>query len=142
MEETASQLKNREKSTQDMKRLDDDLEAAIRKIKNNPRIAPTEIDGLYTSLVNQMNKQMVALQDMVKQQKVAEEQARLRKIQQELELEKKRKEEGGGREQGKNSIWKPEERLKRSRGENRRRRIKRPQLLFRFVEFLCNNINL
>jgi len=97
MEETASQLKNREKSTQDMKRLDD--EAAIRKIKNNPRTAPTEIDGLYTSLVNQMNKQMVALQDMVKQQKVAEVQARLRKIQQELELEKKRKEEGGGREQ-------------------------------------------
>ncbi|RLU19197.1 hypothetical protein DMN91_007754 [Ooceraea biroi] len=69
MEETASQLKNRERSTLDMKRLDDDLEVAMRKIKDNPRIAPTEIDGLYTSLVNQVNKQMAALQDMVKQQK-------------------------------------------------------------------------
>lgn len=102
-------MKNRERSTQDMKRLDDDLEVAIRKIKNNPRIAPTEIDGLYTSLVNQVNKQMASLQDMVKQQKVAEEQARLRKIQQELELEKKRKEE--------------EERRKREDEENRRKKL-------------------
>lgn len=92
-----------------MKRLDDDLEAAIRKIKNNPKIAPTEIDGLYTSLVNQVNKQMASLQDMVKQQKVAEEQARLRKIQQELELEKKHKEE--------------EERQKREEEDNRRKKL-------------------
>lgn len=93
----------------DMKRLDDDLEAAIRKIKNNPRITPTEIDSLYTSLVNQVNKQMATLQDLVKQQKIAEEQARLRKIQQELELEKKRKEE--------------EERRKREEEENRRKKL-------------------
>jgi len=46
---------------------------------------------------------------MVKQQKVAEEQARLRKIQQELELEKKRKEE--------------EERRKREEEENRRKKL-------------------
>ncbi|KAL0131777.1 hypothetical protein PUN28_002966 [Cardiocondyla obscurior] len=109
MEETVSQLKSRENSTRDMKRLDDDLETAIRKIRNNPKITPTEIDGLYTSLVNQVNKQMATLQDMVKQQKVAEEQARLRKIQQELELEKKRKEE--------------EERRKREEEENRRKKL-------------------
>lgn len=109
MEETASQLKNREKSTQNMKKLDDDLEKAIRKIKDNPKIAQAEIDGLYTSLVNQVNKQMASLQDMVKQQKVAEEQARLKKIQQELELEKKRKEE--------------EERRKKEEEENRRKKL-------------------
>lgn len=92
-----------------MKKLSNDLEIAIRKIKDNPRIVPTEIDNLYTSLVNQMNRQMAALQDMVKQQKIAEEQARLKKIQQELELEKKRKEE--------------EEERKREEEENRRKKL-------------------
>ncbi|XP_011152240.2 myosin heavy chain 95F isoform X2 [Harpegnathos saltator] len=93
IEEVANQLKNQEKSSRDMKRLENDLEMAMEKIKRNPRITPAEIDDLYTSLVNQVNKQMADLQEMVKQEKVAEEQARLRKIQQELELEGKRKEE-------------------------------------------------
>lgn len=109
MEETVNQLKNRDKSSRDMKRLENDLEMAMDKIKRNPRITPTEIDGLYTSLVNQVNKQMADLQDMVKQEKVAEEQARLKKIQQELELEKKRKEE--------------EERKKREDVEHRKKKL-------------------
>lgn len=109
MEETATQLKNREKSSRDMKRLENDLEMAMDKIKRNPRITPTEIDGLYTSLVNQVNKQMADLQNMVKQEKVAEEQARLKKIQQELELETKRKEE--------------EEHKKREEEEHRKKKL-------------------
>ncbi|XP_032673901.1 myosin heavy chain 95F isoform X2 [Odontomachus brunneus] len=109
MEETASQLKNREKSSRDMKRLENDFEMAMDKIKRNPRITPTEIDGLYMSLVNQMNRQMADLQNMMKQEKVAEEQARLKKIQQELELEKKRKEE--------------EERKKREEEEHRKKKF-------------------
>ncbi|XP_015432776.1 PREDICTED: myosin heavy chain 95F isoform X3 [Dufourea novaeangliae] len=108
MEETSKQLKNREKSMNDIKRLQDDLEAAIKRIKDNERIKPAAIDSLYTNLVNQVNMQMASLQDMVRQQKIAEEQAKLRKIQQELELEKHRKEE--------------EERKKREEDENRRRK--------------------
>lgn len=79
------------------------------KIKRNPRITPTEIDSLYTSLVNQVNKQMADLQDMVKREKQAEEQARLRKIQQELELENKQKEE--------------EERRKKEEEEHRKKKL-------------------
>lgn len=108
MKETSKQLKNREKPMNDIKRLQDDLEAAIKKIKNNEKIKSVEIDSLYTNLVNQMNKQMVSLQDMVKQQKIDEEQAKLKKIQQELEFEKQRKEE--------------EERKKREEEENRRKK--------------------
>ncbi|XP_078051109.1 myosin heavy chain 95F jaguar isoform X4 [Augochlora pura] len=108
MEETSKQLKNREKSMSDLKRLHDDLDAAIKRIKNNERIRPAEIDSLYTNLVNQVNKQMASLQDMVRQQKIAEEQARLKKIQQELELEKQKKEE--------------EERQKREEEDNRRKK--------------------
>lgn len=108
MEETSEQLKNREKPMGDIKRLQRDLNAAIEKIKMNEKIKPVEIDSLYTNLVNQVNKQMALLQDMVEQQKIAEEQARLRKIQQELELEKQRKEE--------------DERKKREEEENRRKK--------------------
>lgn len=108
MEETSEQLKNREKPMGDIKRLQRDLNAAIEKIKMNEKIKPVEIDSLYTNLVNQVNKQMALLQDMVEQQKIAEEQARLRKIQQELELEKERKEE--------------DERKKREEEENRRKK--------------------
>lgn len=124
MEDTAGQLKNREKSTRDLKRLDDDVKAAIHKIKNNPRIAQTEIDGLYTSLVNQVNKQMAALQDMVKQQKIAEEQEKLRKIQQELELENKRKkeEELKKREEEDNRKKKMEIEARRKMEEEQRRK--------------------
>nr|XP_033326319.1 myosin heavy chain 95F isoform X2 [Megalopta genalis] len=108
MEETSKQLKNREKSMNDLKRLHDDLDAAIKRIKDNERMRPAEIDSLYTNLVNQVNKQMASLQNMVKQQKIAEEQAKLKKIQQELEYEKQKKEE--------------EERQKREEEDNRRKK--------------------
>lgn len=108
MEETSKQLKNREKHMSDIKKLQDNLDAAIDKIKNSMKIKETEIDNLYTNLVNQVNKEMASLQDMVRQQKIAEEQAKLRKIQQELELEKQRKEE--------------EERQKKEEEENRKKK--------------------
>ncbi|XP_033230422.1 myosin heavy chain 95F isoform X2 [Belonocnema kinseyi] len=109
MEETSNQLKTaKEKSISDIKRLQVDLEAAVQKIKGNPKIRAAEIDSTYSNLVNQVNRQMASLQDMVKQQKIAEEQERLRKIQQEMEREKKRKDE--------------EERKKREEEDNRRQR--------------------
>lgn len=109
MEETSNQLKTaKDKSINDIKRLQVELEAAIQKIKRNPKIKATEIDTTYTDLVNQVNKQMASLQDMVKQQKIAEEQERLRKIQQEMENEKRRKDE--------------EERKKREEEDNRRKK--------------------
>ncbi|KAK2586695.1 hypothetical protein KPH14_011736 [Odynerus spinipes] len=109
MQDISNQLKNREKCVADIKRLQTELENAIRHIKDNSRIKAAEIDTLYTNLVNQVNKQMASLQDMVKQQKIAEEQARLKKIQQELELEKHRKEE--------------EERKKREEEDNRKKKL-------------------
>lgn len=108
MEETSKQLKDRERPMSDLKRLHEDLETAVKRIKNNERIKATEIDSLYTNLVNQVNKQMASLQDLVKQQRIAEEQSKLRRIQQELELEKQKKEE--------------EERQKREEDENRRKK--------------------
>ncbi|KAI4494761.1 hypothetical protein M0804_000962 [Polistes exclamans] len=93
IQDISKQLKNRDKCVADIKRLQTDLENSIRRIKEDSKIKPEEIDTLYTNLVNQLNKQMLSMQNMVKQQKIAEEQARMKKIQQELELEKHMKEE-------------------------------------------------
>ncbi|KAK0182057.1 hypothetical protein PV327_000228 [Microctonus hyperodae] len=92
MLEIANQLKNaKTKSINDIKDLQSQLELAIEKIKKDSKIKSIEIDSLYTTLTNGVNKQMSNLQDLVKQQKIAEEQEHLRKIQQNIELEEKRK---------------------------------------------------
>lgn len=75
--------------------------------QRDEKIAPTEVDKLYTQLMNTMDSQMNQLQKKLQDQKNAEEQERLRKIQEEMEKEKKRKEE--------------EERKKREEEENRRK---------------------
>lgn len=62
-------------------------------MQKTDRIAAAEIDKLNIELVNRVNNQMGSLQKKVIEQKNAEEQARLRKIQEELERERKRKEE-------------------------------------------------
>ncbi|XP_026672649.1 myosin heavy chain 95F isoform X5 [Ceratina calcarata] len=108
MEETSNQLKDRERPIDDINRLRHDLHAARNRIKGNERITPTAIDSIYANLVNRVNDQMASLRRMVEQQKIAEEQAKLAKIQQELELEKERKE--------------AEERRKRDEEDNRRKK--------------------
>jgi len=77
--------------------------------QRDEKIKPTEIDKLYTQLMNTTNSQMNQLQKKVQEQKNAEEQERLRKIQEEMEKEKKRKEE--------------EEKKKREEEENRRKYV-------------------
>lgn len=109
MQDISNQLKNRDKCIADIKLLQTGLENAIRRIKDNAKIKAAEIDTLYTVLVNQVNKQMGSLQETLKQQKIADEQARLKKIQQELELEERKKKE--------------EERKKREEEENRKKKL-------------------
>lgn len=109
MQDISNQLKNRDKCIADINQLQIDLENSIRHIKEDAKIKVTEIDTIYTNLVNQMNKQMASLQDTVKQQKIAEEQARLKNIQRELELEKNKKEE--------------EERKKKEDEDNRKKKL-------------------
>ncbi|XP_046820086.1 myosin heavy chain 95F isoform X2 [Vespa crabro] len=109
IQDISNQLKNRDKCIADINQLQLDLENSIRRIKEDSKIKATEIDTIYTNLVNQMNKQMASLQDTVKQEKIAEEQARLKKIQQELELEKNKKEE--------------EERKKKEDEDNRKKKL-------------------
>lgn len=69
-------------------------------------INPAGIEALHAGLVKTMNDQLGSLRTKLEHQKIAEEQERLRKIQQEMENERKRKED--------------EERKKREEDETRR----------------------
>lgn len=69
---------------------------------------PATVNQVYKDLVTKVDNQMAALSKKVQDQKNAEEQERLRKIQEEMEREKKRKQE--------------EERLLKEEEENRRKK--------------------
>ncbi|XP_066994103.2 myosin heavy chain 95F [Anabrus simplex] len=94
MEVIVGQLKkDKESSSSELKKLQAEMDAAVKKIKMDDKIKPTVVNELYTQLMNKTNIQMSQLQTKLEQQKSAEERERLRKIQEEMEREKKRREE-------------------------------------------------
>lgn len=52
-----------------------------------------QMDDAHQDLINKMNRNLDDLKNQLEQQKIKEEQERLRKIQEEMERERKRKEE-------------------------------------------------
>jgi len=94
MEGVASQLrKDKDSSMNEVKRLQMEMKEAIFKIKANSKIRPDEINTLHSNLMNKANKEMAGLQRKLEEQKNSEEKERLRRIQEEMETEKKRKQE-------------------------------------------------
>jgi len=61
-------------------------------VQLNPRITQREMDSMYTVVMANMNKLTVDLNTKLKEQQQAEEQERLRKIQEALEAERAAKE--------------------------------------------------
>jgi myosin-6 len=92
--------------------------------QKDDKIKPAAVDSLYTQLVAKVDQQMGALQKKVQDQKNAEEQARLRKIQEEMEREKKRKEEEERklREEEENRKKKAEMEARRKKEEEERKK--------------------
>ncbi|XP_065211254.1 myosin heavy chain 95F-like isoform X1 [Planococcus citri] len=92
MEPLIGQLKEGKASfTENVNRLQSNFDASIKKIKNNEAISEDEIDKMYTNLMNEANKQLGELQQKVAKQKSSEEQSRIRKLQEDMEIERKRK---------------------------------------------------
>merc|ERR1711970_633158 len=73
--------------------LKQNIDKAVNTIKTCEKIGKFEIDKIYKSLVDQINKELVGVKRKIEQERIAEEQEKLRKLQQEMEEEKKRKQE-------------------------------------------------
>ncbi|KAK6628369.1 hypothetical protein RUM43_002181 [Polyplax serrata] len=93
MESISQQLKNKTATEAEVKALKSEIMATCLKIKSNPSIKVDTLNETYNQLLDRANKLMASLQDMLREQKKAEEQERLRKIQEDMEKERKRKEE-------------------------------------------------
>merc|ERR1711981_1364133 len=82
----SSKLKSGKDSVQaNVKHIYGQLDGTIATIKGSPRISSTEIGRLNTGLVALINKELGSVKDKLEKQKVAEEQERIRKIQEEME---------------------------------------------------------
>merc|ERR1712173_516959 len=69
------------------------LDNAIAKIRASSKISKANIDTINQELINEINKAVADVKVKLEKQKAAEEQERLKKIQEEMERERKRKEE-------------------------------------------------
>lgn len=109
LEGIAHQLKkDKDLSTNGINQLKSEVSAAIDKIKKDDKIDVKTVESLYNNLVAKINQQMGSLEKKVQEQKIREEQDRLRKIQEEMERENKKKQE--------------EERKLREEEENRKKK--------------------
>ncbi|KXJ78953.1 hypothetical protein RP20_CCG002831 [Aedes albopictus] len=110
MHEIANQLKSeRENMLKQVTDVQRTIEAAVTRIKGDPKISAAQIDGLYGEIMNKLDNQMKTIHLKLQEQRNAEEQERLRKIQAALEAERKAKEE--------------EERRLREEEENRKKSV-------------------
>lgn len=90
---TTNQLKNKENTIATITALTNEINTAISTISRDHKISKDKVDQLYTNIESKVELERTNVQKKLQEQKLAEEQERLRKIQQEMELEKKRKEE-------------------------------------------------
>lgn len=108
-EQIANQLKSDKESTlvqvAEIYKL---IDSCVVKIKTNPKITSADIDKDYAGIMVKVDQETAALKKKLDEQRNAEEQERLRKIQAALEAERKAKEE--------------EERIKKEEEENRKKK--------------------
>jgi len=84
---------DKNKMDESLKSLQSKLMDAAQTIKECERIKKPEIDKIYKSLVEQINKELVKVRKKIEEERIAEEQDKLKKLQLEIEAEKKRKHE-------------------------------------------------
>ncbi|XP_066985117.1 myosin heavy chain 95F isoform X5 [Macrobrachium rosenbergii] len=115
--------KERESSLASVNKIQASMDAVIKKIRTTS-MTRQQIDQEYNTLVNSMNSELAILHKKLTQQKNAEEQERLRKIQEEMERERQKKEEEERRRREDEEIRKKksEMELRRKQEEEIRRK--------------------
>ena len=105
------------------------LDKAVGTIKACEKIKKTEIDKMYNSLVDQINREFANVKKKIEEERIAEEQERLRKLQEEMERERKRQEEERLRQlkMEEEKRQKQEMEKKRKEEEEEERRLEREE---------------
>ena len=107
-----------------VKKIQENINQVCQTIKGNENIKKSEIEKMHKGLVDQINKELANVKGKLEKQKVAEEQAKLKKIQQEMEEERRKKEaeEAAARKAEEERKQKMEMEAKRKKEEEARRK--------------------
>ena len=107
-----------------VKKIQENIVQVSQSIKGNENTRKVDIEKMYKGLVDQINKELANVKGKVEKQKVAEEQTRLKKIQQEMEDERRKKEaeDAAVRQQEDDRRQKSEMEAKRKQEEESRRK--------------------
>ena len=69
------------------------MQGEVSKIKGNKRMTEREVNAVYDSLLRSINAEVDKVKKMIADQKIREEQERMRKLQEQMERERKDKED-------------------------------------------------
>lgn len=109
--------KEKDSSLNNLKVIEDKIFEGKFNIKSNENIKPVEISRLIKDITDKIKQELTSVKSKIAKQKLAEEQARLKKLQEEMELERKKKEE----EEAMAKLLQEEKRL-RAEIESRRKK--------------------
>jgi len=109
--------KDQDASLNNLKAIEDKIFEGKFKIKSNENIKQAEISRLLKEITDKIKQEFTSVKTKIAKQKLAEEQARLKKLQEEMELERKKKEE----EEAMAKLLQEEKRL-RAEIESRRKK--------------------
>lgn len=73
--------------------LKQNIDKSVATIKTCEKIKKSEIDKMHNNIVSQIEREIVGVKRKVEEERIAEEKERLRKLQEEMEMERKRKED-------------------------------------------------
>jgi len=106
------------------KKIQENINKVCRNIMMNDNIDKKEMDKQYQGLVDQINKELATVKSKIEKQKAAEEQAKLRALQQQMEEQRRQKEaeEAEVRRQEEERRQKQEMEVKRKAEEEKRRK--------------------
>ena len=114
---------------QALDRLNDQIDGAVATIKISEKIKKAEIDRLHAGLVDSINRELVGVKKRIEQERIAEEQEKLRKLQMEMEAERRRKqeEEEAKKRQEEEKQLRAEMEQQRKKEEEEERRLEREE---------------
>ena len=106
------------------KKIQENINKVCCNIMMNDNIDKKEMDKQYQGLVDQINKELATVKSKIEKQKAAEEQAKLRALQQQMEEQRRQKEaeEAEVRRQEEERRQKQEMEVKRKAEEEKRRK--------------------
>merc|ERR1719481_1239893 len=109
--------------------LNDEIDKAVATIKISEKIKKSEIERIHAGLLKSINKELVGVKRRIEEERIAEEQEKLRRLQMEMEAEKKRKleEEAARKKMEEEKQLKAEMEKQRRREEEEERRLEREE---------------